>query len=164
MTPPSQWLYYIGQFIGQYNPVDLIALLVMIVALVWLWRISLNKADTYDFSDNFKDPFTNKAAAANLVYMFMAGLCVWWVVRFTVGGGDPSNTLLAILGIFIAKAGADRAISAWGTRQPDKAPPTEPRVEPQVTDVQPEAVAPVSVQVVAPAEIVTKTTVKGKTK
>jgi hypothetical protein len=116
MTPPRYWLYYIGQFFGQYNMVDLIALLVMVIALLWLWRISVNKADTYDFSDNFKDPFTNKAANTALVYMFMAGLSVWWVVREAVDGGDPSNVLLAILGIFIAKAGADRAINAWGSR------------------------------------------------
>lgn len=154
---PGEWILV---FLGRYNPVDLIAIVVMLGAVLWLWLISVSKSNTYDFSDNFKDPFTNKASNTALVYLFMAGLSVWWVVRNAVDGGDPSNVLLAILGIFIAKAGADRAISAWGVRTPDKAPDPPAVVDsgPQVAEAAPD----VSVQVLAPAEIKTVTTVKGK--
>ena len=122
MTPPRFWLYYVGAFLGQYNPVDLMAIAAMLGAIIWLWYISVSKANTYDFSDNFKSPYTNKAAASVLVYMFLAGLSVWYCVRVAVDGGDPSNFMLTMLGIFVGKGAVDKGIDAWGTRAPPVAP------------------------------------------
>lgn len=148
------WGWYAGQWLAQWNPVDLIALSVAGVVAIWLIRTSLDKTSTYAFSDNLVDPYTNKASASALAYMTLLGLSVWWIIREGVSGGDASNTLLLVLGVFVAKAGADRAISAWGSRVPDKAP-TPPGVDADIV-VPP----PIELHVDAPAEVSTTTKVK----
>lgn len=111
--------------------VDAFAIFLFFAFWFWIWRCQRDKQDTYDLSDNLKDTFTNKASAAALVYIALAGLTAWYVVRVTVAHGDPSNVLLTALGIFVVKGSADRAVSAWGNRAPDRAPPPErdPRAE-----------------------------------
>jgi hypothetical protein len=136
------------------NPVDTFAVAVIVVFWFWIWRTSHEGGNSFDIVDLISDPYTGKAAAAALVYIFLAGVSVWWVVRSAVGGGDPSNFLLAVLGVFIAKGAADRAISAWGSNQPPPAAGNPPPIQ-QAPDV--------SIQVGAPAQIKTETTVtRGK--
>jgi hypothetical protein len=138
-------------WLSERNPVDTIALCVVVLFWFWVWKRSADDADSYDIADNIKDPFTNKAAAAALVYLFLAGVSVWWVIRSAVAGGDPSNFLLAVLGVFIAKGAADRAIGAWGANKPPEAPaaPVAPQ-EPDTTSIV--TTGDVSIQPFKPAK------------
>lgn len=150
--------YYVSEFLGQFDPVDMIALLIMAGLWIWLWRKAKDKTDTFDPSDTLKDPFTNKASAAAIAYMSLLGLSVWYVIREEVNGHDPSTTMLTVMGLFIAKAGSDRAISAWGARKPDMAPPPEIPTGDPVVPPPPD----IQIKVDAPAEITTTTKVSGK--
>jgi len=154
-----QWVYDIGSFWAQFNRVDLMAIAVATFFWLWLWRKSADPMNTYDLSDTLKDSFTNKASGAALVYMVMAFLSTWYIIREEVDGNDPWNAMFAILGIFVLKAGADKAIGAWGSRQADKAPEPSPDDDgaPQMVHVP-----DVNVQVAAPVEIKSTTTVRGK--
>lgn len=128
------WLGAVADFFGRFNVVD--ELFVFIFAIFWLWILKRNaeRQDTYDLGDNLKDPFTNRASAVPLVYLSLAFLAIWWAIRLGTNGGDPSSFILTVLGIFVVKAGADHAISAWGTRTPDKlVPPPDCGDAPQVT-------------------------------
>lgn len=156
-----QWIYDVGTFWSQFNRVDLMAVGMAVFWCLWLWRKSADPTNTYDLSDTLKDSFTNKASAAPLVYMGMAALSTWYIVREEVDGNDPWNALLAVLGIFVLKAGADKAIGAWGTRQADKAP--TPMPDPDAPVQQQAVPAPdIKVSVAAPAQIQTTTTIRGK--
>jgi hypothetical protein len=149
---------YLLTWLGTLNLVDVGAILVFLVFWVWILRRQRDRLDTYDLSDNIKDPWTNKASGTSLVYLSLAGLAAWWAIRSASTGGDPSNFIVTVLGIFVAKGGVDRAVNAWGSRQPDKAP--EPvREDPPIVELPAPSVA---VSVSAPAEIKTTTTVSEK--
>jgi hypothetical protein len=147
--------YYIYTWLAQWNPVDIMAILLAIGFWLWVWRTADKETNTFDPTDILKDAYTNKASGAALAYLILLGLSVWWIIRETINGGDQSNTLLLILGVFVTKAGADRAISAWGDRKPPMAP------DPLVKDADSDAPA----DVVLPAPVATvdvKTTISAK--
>jgi len=108
-------------WLGKFNAVDVFASCVFIGFWLWVWRKSADPNDSFSLVDAIKDPYTNKAGGAAMVYLGLAGVSAWYVIRVAVDGGDPSNFLLGVLGIFIVKAGADRAIAAWGSRAPPHA-------------------------------------------
>ena len=112
-------------WIAQFDPVDIFAVIVFALFWFWLYRTSTRPNNTFTIVDMFTDPYTNKASGAATVYIFFAGLSAWYIVRTVTHGGDAFNAIMGILTIFIVKAGADRAISAWGNRRPDMAPPPD---------------------------------------
>jgi hypothetical protein len=129
------WLSAVADVLARFNLVDVLFCGVFFVFWLWILKRNFTRADTYDLADNIKDPFTNRAAPGPLVYLSLALLAIWWAVRDAVSGADPSAFIKDVLMIFVVKAGADHAISAWGTRQPDKliAPP-DPGSAPQVVE------------------------------
>jgi hypothetical protein len=145
-----QILLAFRDWIAQFDPVDVFAVIVLVVGWFWVWRTSTATDNTFAVVDLFMDPYTNKAAASATVYMFFAGVSAWYIIRTVTHGGDPVNALLGVLGIFIAKGAGDRAIAAWGNRTPATAADPEPS-DPVVQDSAP----------VATVETTTKVT-KGK--
>jgi len=145
------------------NAADVIGILCMVLFGLWLRRLGRRKDNTFALSDVLLDPFSNKASGPAVVYLFLAGLGIWWAVRSGTGGGDPSNFIMALVGAFVVKAAVDRGMSAWGPRPPDMAPPacdTMPDDQDHEHDHERDRTTPdVSVRVMAPAQINTQTTV-----
>ena len=106
------------------NPVDMLACVLFAAFWFWVWRTSRTHTNTFVLTDILVDPYSNRGSGAALVYLGLAGLATWYAVRVAVGGGDASNFIVTVLTIFVVKAGSDRAIAAWGTR--DQVPPTPP--------------------------------------
>jgi hypothetical protein len=111
-------------WLAGWNPVDLIAIGLFLGFWFWVWRASRKKNNTFVLTDILVDPYSNRGSGAALVYLGLAGLATWYAIRVAVGGGDASNFIVTVLTVFIVKAGADRAFSAWGTR--DQIPPPPP--------------------------------------
>lgn len=111
-------------WLSQRNPVDLLACVLFAAFWYWVWRTSRKKSNTFVLTDILVDPYSNRGSGAALVYLGLAGLATWYAIRVAVSGGDASNFIVTVLTIFVVKAGSDRAIAAWGTR--DQVPPTAP--------------------------------------
>jgi hypothetical protein len=141
MGSAASWLLAFSAWLTGFNSVDVVAVIVLVTFWAWVWRVSARKNNTFVLSDILVDPYSNRGSGAAVVYLGLAGVAVWYVVRVTVGGGDASNTLVTILTIFIVKAGADRAFSAWGSRD-QLPPPREDSDKDQVDTGQPAPPAP----------------------
>jgi hypothetical protein len=144
------------------NVADVIGICCMVLFGLWLRRLGRRSDNTFQLSDALLDPYSNKASASALVYLFLAGLGIWWAVRSGVGGGDPSNFIMALVGAFVVKAAVDRGMSAWGPRRPDMAPPpdqSDDHDDGRRDDHDRDSMHMPDVSIQAPAQIQTTTTV-----
>ena len=142
------------------NFADILGISCMLAFGLWLRRLGKRNDNTFSLSDVLLDPYSNKASASALVYLFLAGLGIWWAVRSAIDAGDPSNFIMAMIGAYVVKGAADRAMSAWGPRRQDMAPQPDTMGDDQDREHDHDHLTPdVSVRVTAPAQIDTTTTV-----